>query len=145
MAHHHYEDLHDHKKPEHNTIGAGASGYNPSYSPGSFGSNASGKGNDSSIAFVSSTITATGGGGGGVGECPGGTGDGGDGGSGGGGNGGWGTCGGSGNTPPTSQPKDNQVEMLMMHLFQVLDMLEVAVELESVVMEQDLLERRCWW
>ena len=40
------------------------------------------------------------------------------------------------------QPKDNQVEMLMMHLFQVLDMLEVAVvELELlVVMEQDLLE-----
>ena len=40
------------------------------------------------------------------------------------------------------QPKDNQVEMLMTHLFQVLDMLEVAVvELELlVVMEQDLLE-----
>ena len=40
------------------------------------------------------------------------------------------------------QPKEIQVEMLMTHLFQVLDMLEVvAVELELlVVMEQDLLE-----
>ena len=41
-----------------------------------------------------------------------------------------------------AQPKEIQVEMLMTHLFQVLDMLEVAVvELEvMVVMEQDLLE-----
>ena len=88
------------------TVGGGAAAYHPAYSPGSFDSNASGKGSNS----VFSTITSTGGGGGGVGgapDSPGATSRGGTGGSGGGGNGGWGTSGGAGNTPPTSPAQGN--------------------------------------
>ena len=88
------------------TVGGGAAAYHPAYSPGSFDSNASGKGSNS----VFSTITSTGGGGGGVGgapDSPGATSRGGTGGSGGGGNGGWGTSGGAGNTPSTSPAQGN--------------------------------------
>jgi len=85
------------------TVGGGAAGYHPAYSPGSFDSNASGKGSDS----IFSTITSTGGGGGGVGGSTCAPGHGGPGGSGGGGNGGWGTPGGNGNTPPVSPPQGN--------------------------------------
>jgi len=85
------------------TVGGGAAAYNPAYSPGSFDSNASGKGSNS----VFSTITSTGGGGGGVGGSSSAPGHGGPGGSAGGGNGGWGTPGGNGNTPPVSPSQGN--------------------------------------